>query len=358
MTQRDALDDPRYQWMQRAALFVIPLIQLGANPAVFINPGANVSIDAWVYTGFFLDLPSHLERFGFTYYSTRLSWLVPGFAAHRLLPPLAANYVLHLSFFGVLLWVTYRLLASGADRHHAMVGTLLVAWSPAILAANGSNYVDGAGIVYLMTTLLCIEFAVNGRHALAWSIAAGGAVACLLITNLALVLLLPACAMFLWRRAGSSRWRSMVGPLTAAFGGAAVTFAVFAVVNRGLGGRWLFLGPSIRFAQTMLTTANPWRDPDFHWSAAAWLVMPFCIAVGAVLTLAVRSAGQSQFSRAVHATFLTAAATWVLMDALTHTAVLQYPYYVSYLAPLALISLAVQARGFAASRGLRAALTT
>ena len=128
MTQRGALDDPRYRWFQRAALLAIPLIHLGANPAVFINPGVNVSIDAWVNTGFFLNLPGHLERFGFTYYSTRLCWLVPGFATHRLLPPIAGTYVLHLSFFCVLLGVTYRLLASGANRHHAMVGAPPVAW--------------------------------------------------------------------------------------------------------------------------------------------------------------------------------------------------------------------------------------
>ena len=67
MTEHGALDDPQYRWIQRAALLVVPLIQLGANPAAFINPGANVSIDAWVNTGFFLNLPGHLERFGFIF---------------------------------------------------------------------------------------------------------------------------------------------------------------------------------------------------------------------------------------------------------------------------------------------------
>jgi hypothetical protein len=360
-SDRASLDDPRYRRTQLAALLAVPLIQLAVNPAAFLNPGADDYLDPWVYTGFFLSLPAHLEHWGFTYYSTRLSWILPGFAAHRLLPPLAANYTLHLAFFYALLWVTSRFLASGAGRHVAMLGTLLVAWSPAILMAIGWDYVDGAGILYLMATLLCIERALSGSHAAAWSVAAGCAVACLLTANVVLVLLLPACGIFLFLRARGSgaawRLRPLAAALGAALAGAIVTLAVFAAVNRGLGGQWLFLTPSFQFAVRMLPAPNPWRSARFSWQQVVWLVAPACAGAGAILSLAARAERDRAFSRPVQAAFLTAAATWVIMDSMTTTALLQHRYYVSYLVPLALVALPLQAGQLTAVRGWRAALT-
>jgi hypothetical protein len=356
LTENVSLDDPQYRLSHLLTLLVIPFIELAANPAAFINPGANVSIDAWVNTGLFLSLPSHVHRFGSMYYATRLTWLLPGFVAHRVLPPLVANYALHFLLFYCVVWVTYRLLSSGADRHVAMLGTLLVAWSPAILAAVGSDYVDGAGIAFLMTTLWCVERAANSRRDVAWSAAAGCAVACLLITNLALVVLLPACGMFLVLRAGPPQARGVLRALAAAVAGTAFTLVAFAVINRSLGGRWLFLDPSVRFAVLMSAAANPWRGLDFHLSRAVWLAVPACASIGAIISLIARPAGHQPFASAVQATLLTAVATWVGLDAAMHSAFLQFPYYVSYLVPLALVALPLQADLSPRRSGWRAAL--
>ena len=214
-----------------------------------------------------------------------------------------------------------------------------------------------APIIYLMATLLGIELAVKAPHPRRWSAATGAAVGCLLTTNLTLVLLLPACVMFWWCRAGVTRFTRIVPSLTAAAAGLAGMLAVFAGMNRALGGHWLFLEPSIRFARTMSALPNPWRAADFQWHQAVWLVMPACVALGAILTLTNLSTASRSFSRAVQAAFLVAVATWVAADALTSTALLQYPYYVSYLAALALIALPLQVGEPVVPRGWRAALT-
>jgi hypothetical protein len=129
--------DPRgYRLFHAGLLLLLPLVLLVANPNVWINPGGNSDTDPWVYTGFFFSLPEHLARFGGTDYGSRLSWILPGFIAHRVLPPLAANYALHLTFLYVLLFVTYRLLANGVNRSAAMLGTLLLGWNPVIQDAQ------------------------------------------------------------------------------------------------------------------------------------------------------------------------------------------------------------------------------
>ena len=341
MTGLGWLDDKRYRLFHLAVILSVPLLELAANPNALINPGATYSIDAWVYTGFFLSLPSHLQRFGQTYYSTRLSWLLPGFAAHSFLPPLAANYALHLTTFYVLLWVTYRFLARGVDRSTAILGTLFVAWNPLILTAIGWDYVDGVGIVFLMITLFCCERAVQGSRSRWWSAAAGAAATCLVVTNLALLGLLPACAMFVLCRGGWPSLRAVVANGVAGVAGVAAMLIIFGALNRSLGGLWLFLEPQIRFVFTMYVQPNPWRTANYNWHRASWLVLPAFSALGSIASL-LATPRERSFSRAIQATSLTAIATWVMLDAFTHTALLQYTYYASYLAPLALVALPLQ----------------
>ncbi len=99
-----------------AAILSTALLELAINPNLFVTPGLNGMIDPWVYTGFFLSLPSFLRMFPETYYGSRLSVLLPGFLAHGMFPPLVASYVLHLTLYCLLLSATYGLVRSGASR--------------------------------------------------------------------------------------------------------------------------------------------------------------------------------------------------------------------------------------------------
>src|SRR5205085_10905595 len=100
-----------------------------------------------------LSLPDCLQRFHGEYYVARLSWLLPGFLAHRLLPRVVAEYALHFAVFYVLLGATYFLVKAGLNSSAAILVTLIVGWNPAILTSLSWDYVDGAGIVFLVLTL-------------------------------------------------------------------------------------------------------------------------------------------------------------------------------------------------------------
>jgi hypothetical protein len=317
-----------------------PLVQVAINPATFINPGADQSIDAWVNTGFFLSLPAHLQRFGETYYATRLSWVIPGFALHRMLPPLAANFALHLSLMYALLYVTYQFLAAHSTRHAAMIGTLLVAWSPSILGAVGWDYVDGAGVAWLALLLLCLERAARSRRWPLWAAGAGAAATSLVVTNLTLVILLPACVTFMCLRTADRGWRRISAIVFAAAAGSAAAFGAFALANHALGGQWLFLEPSVRFAKKLHAMRNPWEDQAsiLGYTNDLWLVVPVLGVVAALAGLVV-TAGTSQSERAPYWTLLVAVSTWCAVDFGTSSALLQYSYYTSYLAYLALLAL-------------------
>jgi hypothetical protein len=350
------LDDRRYRRYHAVALLIIPLLQRLAQPSLFVTPGGPWWIDPWVYTGFFLSLPSHLHRFPGTYYGTRLTWLLPGFALHSWLPPLVANDVLHLALFYALLFATYGLVASGVNRSAAFLVTLLVAWNPAILRAVGWDYVDGAGILFLVVTMFCLERVATGRRR-RWSIAAGAAAAALVVTNLALILLLPACLIFFRLRTGPMRIRETVRCGGFAALGAGATLLICAIANRSLGGSWLFLAPSIRFYVLITSQPNRWRAAGFQWSAAYWVAVPLFASAGALLSVCSKSRSESSFPRSAQAALLAAVATWVGLDVFADFALMQYFYYVSYLATFALIALPLQTGTPPVGECLRATVT-
>jgi hypothetical protein len=248
------MSDREHRVFHWAVIFATPWLLLAINPNLFITPYTNKWIDPWLYTGFFLSLPEHVTRWGDTYYATRLSWVLPGFALHRVFSPVVANYILHIGFFYVLLFSTYFLVASGINRTTAFVVTLLVAWNPEVLGAIGWDYVDGAVITYFAVSLLCLEKAsADGNRRWLWGVAAGAGLACMATANLVATTLWPICGLFLLLRLGVPRWRSDFAMLGVAAIGATAMFAVFGLVNQQLGGRFLFLRPSVR------GTSKGWR---------------------------------------------------------------------------------------------------
>ena len=336
------MNDRRYVAFHAALILATPFLILAVHAGLFINANTNTPIDSWVYTGFFVSLPEHLARWGGTYYSTRLSWILPGFAAHQLLPALLANYVLHLGFFYALLFSTYFLVTSAVNRTTAMIVTLLVAWNPELLAAMSWDYVDGAVITYFTVSLLCFEKASSGgARCWLWAAAAGVGLACLASANLVGTTLWPICGLFLLLRAGATRWRRVAAILSVAAVGAIATFAVFGFINQQLGGRFLYLKASVDYAGNRLWLPSPWDVVGMGWfRLAPHLILPTVAAVGAVVALAGRSHVAKSFTGTVQLTFLAAVVWWVIHSTLwTHS--VHVWYYISYLVPLGLLALAV-----------------
>ena len=336
----EVAEGPRYVAYHWAVILATPLLLLAINPNLFINPNTNVWIDAWVNTGFFLNLPDHLIVWGHSYYSTRLSWLLPGYALHQILSPLVANYVLHFAFFYLLLSAVYLLVTAGVNRTTAFIATLLVAWNPQVIAAMSWDYVDGAVITYFALTLLFLErasFAVTRWKY--WALAAGAAMTCMLVANLVAGTLVPVCGLFLLLRVSLPRWKRSAAIVLAAAVGGAATLAILAQANWQLGGNWLFLKPSLSYASERAWVPSPWDVEGTSWLAGAYcLVLPVAASLGALLALWSRPRSVQSFSRTIQLTFLLAAVWWVIHSSLwTHS--IHITYYTSYLVPLGLIAL-------------------
>src|SRR2546423_750763 len=77
-------------------LLALPWLLLVADPRWVYG---SLYRDAWIYFGFFLDLPGHLRAYPDFYGCSRLSVTLPGWLAYRLLPPVTANLVLSLAVY-------------------------------------------------------------------------------------------------------------------------------------------------------------------------------------------------------------------------------------------------------------------
>jgi len=77
------------------AILLLPLVALWRHDDPLFSP--LWQSDPWFYLGYFRDLVNFKrDLFPGLYYGSRLSWILPGWLAHRILPPLFANAVLHL----------------------------------------------------------------------------------------------------------------------------------------------------------------------------------------------------------------------------------------------------------------------
>jgi hypothetical protein len=266
------------------ALLALPFLLLAADP---LWPYGSLYRDAWVYFGFFQNLPGYLRAFPEYYGTGRLTVLLPGWAAYSLLPPLTANLVLHFSLFYTAVFSAYFALGHTVGRRAGFLAAVLMGGHPFFLKAVGWDYVDGYAIAYCLLAHALLVQAARSRWWKGWVFAAGAAAGAVGVANIGLVLLLAPLPLFF---IAASRGRERL-PLDAAgfwfaAGGLALVVGL-GLINRALGGPFLFLLSSLAFAQNYTPgTARLYSFPISEWGArAAWLVFPAAAAVGAVVWL-------------------------------------------------------------------------
>jgi hypothetical protein len=271
-------------------LVALPLLLLTLEPDwIFPCPCR----DTWIYYGFFENGADFLGRYADTYYAARLPVIVPGWVAHHLLPPLAANVVLHLAVWGVSVGSLYALASRLYGNTTAIVVAAVFGAHPMFVHTASWDYTDGFGVAYFFLALWLLQRAIDGRQPFVSNLGAGGAAAALVAANLSYALLLPWLAahyVFAGRVTGRRLlrgfWPLLVGGVLALWG--------FGAFNAIAGGPFDILEAQIRFARNFLAEPNPFRDPAFRWiPKAVWLVFPALTTGAALVVVAASRLGKS-----------------------------------------------------------------
>lgn len=301
--------------------------------------------DPWIYYGYFKRLPLYLTTYLSSYYSSRLSVLIPGWLVHSLLSPLFAQLALHFTLVWGALGAFYYAARALLGRRSALFSSVVLASHPFFLIALGDNYVDGFGIAYALLALAVLTRAASSAAPGGLLVAAGGVVVLLVSANVFYVVFVP----FLVAHYLVLRGRTPARELLRAAGwlvlGASAVFVAFCLASKALGGRYLFFLSSTHFAGTLLRRPNPMGAPFGSWlPAAVWLVFPCLVLAGIPLALRrIRVARTREFVWSQGAS-LGFSLVMLAVQLSPIAVVLQYWFYASLLIPFAFLAFAGQVK--------------
>jgi len=303
-------------------------------------------IDPWVYFGYFFDLRQHLRAFKGAYFTTRLTWTVPGAVVYHLFPPIAATYILHLALFYGSSLALYLILRKTVGSRGAFLAVLLMAFHSYFLWSIGWPYIDGAGNTYILLLLAALTLASSSAYAKRWLILSGALAAMAVYCQFFLIVFFPLVFGYYYfarRETGNRRSPSDWKPFGLGFGLVTVAFGVF---NMAVNGRFLFFINSVGTAAKLVVNHNPYIASTYGWlSGSTWLVLPGIALVGAILCLARRdkllSVPNAEFLLFWLRYYVLSVAILVFWQ-LAGQPVLQLSTYASYLLPGVFLALGSQ----------------
>jgi hypothetical protein len=314
------------------------LFGYAASPSGFIDP--------WVYFGFFLDLTQHIRTFKGAYFTTRLTWTVPGAVVYHFFSPIAATYVLHLAVFYAAAISLYLILKITVGQRAALLSALLMGVHSYFLWSVGWSYMDGAGNAYLLMTLCALTFASRSTHSRGWLVVAGALAAMTIYCQLFLIVFFPVVLGYYQFAGRQTLSKPPVKPWKASAWGFAAVTVIFGLFNMAVNGRFLFFINSVGTAAKLVVNHNPYVDSTYGWlTGASWLVLPTIAFVGAIVCLAraqiLESISNLNFVLFWQRFYVLSFATMMFWQ-IVGQPVFQLSTYSSYLLPSAFLALGSQ----------------
>lgn len=316
-------------------LLVLPwVIALSSNNWLFEQ---HSYIDSWIYLGFFLRFNQFLSILGDTYYASRLSVIIPGHIAFELFPPLAAQYILHVTFYYLAIISFYLTLKYTLNSRAAFLSTVMLGCYAWFHERIGSNYVDGFGIAYYLVTVLMLTLAAKRGSWRTFLVLGGFFYGCLIYSNLFWVVLTPSLAIY-HLAANSQNHKSFLKSCCFFVIGFAVSTLLFGIISFTINGKFLFFLSSINTALSFLSVESVYRNDWSKWTrTASWLTLLVVTFVNILVFLVINFGGNTtrrtqlivfsfQFCFALNLLI------FITFDLLRRPT-LQFDYYASYLIP-------------------------
>lgn len=258
-------------------LLIILLVSLGSwciNTYSFNSPA---SFDPWYFVGYFLNLQDLLRDFSWAYQGSRLSWILPGYAAYQMFPPAIANYLLDGLLYYVCTFSIYFILKQLFSARVGLVVSVLIGFYSFFLFATGWDYVDGAGIAYYLLTFLFLTWAGKTAN---WKIplfCSGISLTCLIVSNLFWITFIPNLVLYYFLINSKYRKNPILPGILIPALSSLLVFLIFCFITYRINGQFNFIYPQFSVATRLATydsNANPIRN-FIEFSASTWYTYPF-----------------------------------------------------------------------------------
>jgi 4-amino-4-deoxy-L-arabinose transferase-like glycosyltransferase len=244
--------------------------------------------DPWFYLGQFRDLVSFKrDLFPGLYYGSRLSWILPGWLAHRLMTPLVANAVMHLGVHTIAVFSLFFTIRRTIGLRPAFLTAMIFSLHPWLWSATGYDYVSGAVIAYYLLAMALLTRAAAEPER-KWSLLlAGMAYAGSVYAQLYMVSFAPLLGIYYLGMAWTWQRTPVLRSLRDLCLWPVLGFILFTLPMCVINGLWVdgnfwFWTPSLKTAQAV-TTKYIWTETlSFQGSLAPYL---WLIILGAAVAI-------------------------------------------------------------------------
>lgn len=303
---RAATSDPT-AWLTCLGL---PLLAFLALPSPFNQAFAN---DPYLYTSLIHDYRAILERYGPTYYATRIAFIGPSAAFQSIFGPEIGYLALRVVVLAGLTTAVYAITRRFYGPAAALLAAALAAFNPWAVRSLAWDLYDGFTITYLLgaiAVLLAPRAPARGSGLL------GGALLALSINSYPFMIVFAGPFLVAWiffHRAEGKGLFVRAGFIAGGF------FATYALLTLIMAVAFPAFGPffewsTIRAMLGLLGSANQqWFKPlsDLLHNGAFFLLLPFAVAVG-LTTLIGRERLRPRTSPHAGDDFATAALLYLL----------------------------------------------
>lgn len=288
-------------------------------------------IDPWFYTGYFTNFSYLLLQRGFTYYVSRLPWILPGRAAFGIASPEFASLLLCAAIVTISAVSVYYMVRWYYGHPSAILAALALITNPDFMSTTGWQYPDGAAIAYA-TVALALYLRPHGSPGWNDSLAAA-ALTLSAFTNVAGAPLIVSLFLIpLWRCRHSAKELRRL--LLCTLAGAGVTTVLLCGVSNSVLGDARIFKPQLDIWLTALHNptylSDTWGSgPGFLMHARRLFTPLFLLIFGPVLLLASRKPAASVWP--VYFALLTCCSIYAFQEFVLNRAGLRVPYVSSYM---------------------------
>lgn len=248
---------------------------------VFNNPAY---IDPWIYTGLFLNFDFIYDAYGYTYYASRLPWIIPGQILNSILSPQAAFFVLHVGFMLAAALATYLLVRRFLGRPAAFVAYVALLANLLFYNAYVNDYPDGAVIAYLLAGAYFALTAEGSRRPALRMGLGGFLLAAAVATNLFAGFFVGGLAVaYLIAHRPTGALRALARDVQSFALGVVALVLTCGIYARANGGDFFFFMPSVDQLGALENASYKAPDYDWVWVEPRIFLPPFLLLALALL---------------------------------------------------------------------------
>ena len=298
--------------------------------------------DSWIYFGYFNNFPQLqyiYQDFDKVYFGDRLSWVLPGYILHHILPSIPANFVLHLGVYYVAILSLYYTLVHIVGQRSALLASLIMGGYSYFILANGTDYVEGAGIAYFLLAMFLLTQSHTKKRGWLWLTLTGAAIAGVIYTNLFWIVFTPYFALYYLFLNWQDWYKRIVRDTSFLIIGFTVITLLFCIISQIITGKFWFYAHSLSFANNLFNASKniyftyspdwPLHSPHLVWPLVIFASCLFSLLVPKIRFALNKHYGVTFFIIAYVFTFLM----MLFFQLRGSTPVLVVYYYAGYLQP-------------------------